>query len=145
MGRNWIGAAFLAGALGMAPVASTQAQGPGQDKGYGPGAGMGPGPGMGPGQGMGPGPGMGPGQGMGPGAGPGRMHQRWARERMFGTPLMSLEERQAYMTKMWNARSPEERDRIRSEHRDLMLERARQRQQSIDEQQDDRFSVPEIR
>jgi hypothetical protein len=82
---------------------------------------------------------MGPGQGMGPGM----MHQRWARERMFGTRLMTLEERQAHMEKMWNAKTVEERNKIREEHRKVMLERARQRQQTIDEKQDDTFSVPD--
>ena len=79
---------------------------------------------------------------MGPGKGPGMMHQRWTRERMFGTRLMTLEERQAHMEKMWNAKTVEERNTIRDEHRKLMLERARQQQQAIDEKQDDTFSVP---
>jgi hypothetical protein len=48
---------------------------------------------------------MGAGQGMGPGKGSGMMQQRWARERMFGTQLMTLEERQAHMEKMWNAKT----------------------------------------
>jgi hypothetical protein len=71
------------------------------------------------------------------------MQQRWARERMYGTRLMTLEERQAHMEKMWNAKTLEERNKIRDEHRKLMLERARQQQQTIDEKQDDTFSVPE--
>lgn len=73
------------------------------------------------------------------------MGQRWTRERMFGMPLMTLEERQAHMTKMWNARTAEERNRIREEHHNLMLQRARERQQQIDEKQDDVFSLPEVR
>jgi hypothetical protein len=73
------------------------------------------------------------------------MGQRWTRERMFGTPLMTLEERQAHMERMWNAKTVEERNKIRDEHRTLMLERARQQQQTIDEKQDDVFSVPERR
>jgi hypothetical protein len=71
------------------------------------------------------------------------MQQRWVRERMFGTRLMTLQERQAHMEKMWNARTAEERNEIRDEHHRLMLERARKQQQTIDEKQDDTFSVPE--
>jgi hypothetical protein len=71
------------------------------------------------------------------------MNQRWARERMYGTRLMTLEERQAHMEQMWNAKTVEERNKIRDAHRKLMLERARQQQQTIDEKQDDTFSVPE--
>lgn len=127
MQGNWFGMAFLAGALALSPVVSAQPQD--QGKGYGPG--------QGPGQGMGP--------GQGPGRGQGMMGQRWMRERMFGTPLMTLEERQAHMTKMWNAKTVGERNRIRDEHRSLMLQRARERQQQIDEKQDDIFSVPEVR
>jgi hypothetical protein len=125
------------------------AQGPGSGQGKGmgmQGQGMGPGGGMGPGHGMGPGGKcmmMGAGQGPGPGKGPGMMDYCWGRERMFGTRLMSLEERQAHMTKMWNAKSVEERNKIREEHRKLMLERAKQQQQTIDEKSDDTFSVPE--
>ena len=37
-----------------------------------------------------------------------------------------------------------ERNKIRDEHRKLMLERAKQRQQAIDEKQDDTFSIPEV-
>jgi hypothetical protein len=92
---------------------------------------------------MGPGQGMAPGQEIAPGKGPGMMQQRWARERMFGTRLMTLEERQAHMEKMWNAKTIEERTKVRDEHRKLMLERASQQQQTIGEKQDDTFSVPE--
>lgn len=62
---------------------------------------------------------------------------------MFGTRLMTLEERQAHMAKMWNATTVEERNKIRAEHRKLMLERAKQQRQTIDEKADDTFSVPE--
>ncbi len=86
---------------------------------------------------------MGPGAGSGPGKGPGMMQQRWTRERMFGTRLMTLEERQEHMQKMWNAKTVEERSKIRDEHRKLMLDRAKQQQQTIDEKQDDLFSLPE--
>lgn len=43
----------------------------------------------------GPGPAAGKGPGAGPGAGPGKgmMQQRWSRERLFGSPMMTLEER----------------------------------------------------
>ena len=71
------------------------------------------------------------------------MNYCWARERMFGTRLMTLEERQAHMAKMWNAATVEERNKIRAEHRQLMIERAKQQQQTIDEKVDDTFSIPE--
>jgi hypothetical protein len=82
---------------------------------------------------------------MGPGAGQGPMAGRWARERMYGTRLMTLEERQEHMQKMWNARTLEERNRIRDEHRRLMLERAKQQNYKLDEKADDTFSVPEVK
>ena len=124
MDRRRFGIVLAAGALSVQGMANAQ----------------GPGPGGGPG----PGKGAGPGQGMVPGAGgPGMMQQRWTRERMFGTRLMTLEERQEHMQKMWNAKSVEERVKIRDEHRKLMLDRAKQQQQTIDEKQDDLFSVPE--
>jgi hypothetical protein len=125
MTRQWI--VTTAFAVVLAFTSSAWAQGPGQGQG----------------QAQGPGRGMGSGQGMGPGTGSGMMQQRWARERMFGTRLMTLEERQAHMEKMWNAKTVEERSKIRDEHRKLMLERARQQQQTIDDKQDDTFSVPE--
>ena len=120
MSRQWIVTAVFAGTLALTAAAWAQ----------------------GPGQGPGPGSGMGAGQGMGPGKGPGMMQPRWAHERMFGTRLMTLEERQTHMEKMWNAKTVEGRNKIRDEHRKLMLERARQQQQTIEEKQDDTFSVP---
>jgi hypothetical protein len=71
------------------------------------------------------------------------MQQRWAQERMYGSRLMTLEERQAHMAKMWNAKTVEERNKIRDEHRKLMQERATKSQQKIEEKQDDTFSVPD--
>ena len=135
MERRTLIAALIAGAL-LAPVAAT-AQGPGA----GPGKGMG-----GPGQGMGPGGKcmmMGAGPGPGAGKGPGMMGYCWSQERMFGTRLMTLEERQAHMAKMWNAKTAEERNKIRDEHRKLMLERAKQQQTPIDEKTDDTITIPE--
>ena len=135
MERTTLMAALIAGAL-LAPVAAT-AQGPGAGQGKG----------MGPGQGMGPGKcmmmGSGPGAGQGKGMGPGMTEYCWSRERMFGTRMMTLEERQAHMAKMWNAKTVEERNKIREEHRKLMLERAKQQQTTVDEKLDDTFSVPE--
>jgi len=107
-----------------------------------------PGPGGGPGKGPGSGPGMGPGPGGGPGAGPGGgpgkgpMQRRWSRERMFGSPLMSLEERQEHQRQMWNAKTVEERQKIRDDHQKLMNERAKQQNFKVDQGQDDVFSVP---
>lgn len=119
---------ILFATLLAATGATALAQGPGA--GYGPGSGKGPG--------AGPGPGGGPGSGM--------MHRGgWTRERMYGSPLMTLQERQQHMERMWNAKTPDERTRIRDEHRKLMQERARQQNFRIDEQQDDSFSVPAVK
>ena len=94
----------------------------------------------------GPGPGAGKGQGMGPGAGPGKgmMQQKWTRERLFSSPLMTLEERQEHQRQMWNAKTVEERQKIRDEHRTKMLERAKQQGYKVDQSQDDVFSVPAL-
>lgn len=105
----------------------------------------GPGPGAGPGAGKGPGAGPGAGPGPGAGAGKGGMGmRRWSRERMFGSPMMTLEERQEHQRQMWNAKTVEERNKIRDEHRKQMLERAKQQNFKVDEKQDDLFSVPSI-
>ena len=98
---------------------------------------------------QGQGQGMGPGgkcvmMGAGPGPGKGHgMNYCWTRERIFGTRLMTLEERQAHMEKMWNAKTVDERNKLREEHRKLMLERAKQQQQTIDEKLDDSMSIPQ--
>lgn len=97
-------------------------------------------PGPGPGAGKGPGAGA----GMGPGAGAGKGKQGWSRERLYGSPLMTLEERQEHQRLMWNAKTVEERQKIRDEHRKQMLERAKQQNLKIDPAQDDVFSVPAI-
>jgi hypothetical protein len=94
----------------------------------------------------GPGPGPGKGTGMGPGAGPGQgmMHQKWSRERLFGSPMMTLEERQEHQRQMWNAKTVEERQKIRDAHHKQMLERAKQQNYKVDQSQDDSYSVPAI-
>jgi hypothetical protein len=92
----------------------------------------------GPGPGAGPGPGKGP--GTGPGAGPGQ--RKWTRERLFGSPLMTLEERQEHQRQMWNAKTVQERQKLRDEQRAKMTERAKQQNYKIDPAQDDMFSVP---
>jgi hypothetical protein len=80
---------------------------------------------------------------MGPGAG-GGPRAKWTRERMYGSPLMTLEERQEHQRRMWNATTAEERQKIRDDHRKLMLERAAQQKYKIDEKQDDVYSVPAV-
>lgn len=45
---------------------------------------------------------------------------------------------------MWNAKSVEERQKIRDEHRKQMLERAKQQNYKVDPGQDDAYSVPAI-
>lgn len=92
----------------------------------------------------GPGPGAGKGPGAGPGVGPGIGMRKWSRERMYGAPMMTLEERQDHQRQMWNAKTVAERNKIRDEHRKLMLERAKQQNFKVDEKQDDVFSVPAI-
>lgn len=81
-----------------------------------------------------------PGPGAGPGAG--MMQQKFTRERMFGSPMMTLEERQEHQRQMWNAKTVQERQQIRDAHRTKMLERAKQQNYKIDQAQDDYFSVP---
>ena len=62
----------------------------------------------------------------------------------IGSPLMTLEERQEHQRQMWNAKTVEERNKLRDEHRKLMLERAKQQNYKLEEKQDDVFSVPDI-
>jgi hypothetical protein len=121
--RTQLVSCLLAGALALPMMAVAQ-------PGRGPGAGRGAGAGPGPGQGMG----MGGGMGM----------QNWSRERMYGTPLMTLEERQAHQRQMWNAKTVEERNKLREEHRKQMLERAQKQNFKVDEKQDDMYSVPAL-
>jgi hypothetical protein len=135
MKRRLFMTTLAAGALAL-PVWTAAQPGPGPGPGPGKGPGPSGGPGMGPGSGMGPGPGGGPGKGM--------MQRRWSRERMFGSPLMTLEERQEHQRQMWNAKTVEERQKIRDDHRKLMLERAKQQNFKIDQGQDDVFSIPAI-
>ena len=47
------------------------------------------------------------------------------KETIFGSQLMTVEERTAFRTQMQNATTEEERQKIRLEHRKLMLERAK--------------------
>jgi len=70
--------------------------------------------------------------------------QKWSRERMYGAPLMTLDARQEHQRRMWNAKTVEERNKVRDEHRTQMLERAKQQNFKVDEKQDDVFSVPAL-
>lgn len=47
------------------------------------------------------------------------------KETIFGSQLMTAEERTAFRTQMQNATTEEDRQKIRLEHRTLMLERAK--------------------
>ena len=123
MKRRQFALMLMAGVMAMPLMTNAQ-----------PGSGPGPGSGMG----SGPGAGAGPGKGMGMG-----MH-KWSRERMYGAPMMTLEERQAHQRQMWDAKTAEDRNKIRAEHRKQMLERAKQQNFKVDEKQDDVFSVPAI-
>ncbi len=49
------------------------------------------------------------------------------RRQLYGDELMSPEERQAYRQKMWDLKTDSERERYRSDHREQMKERARDR------------------
>jgi hypothetical protein len=125
MKRTLFVTTLIAGVLAL-PVATFAQPGPGY--GQGPGAAKGPGPGAG--------------QGPGPGKGP--MRGGWIRERLFGSPLMTLEERQAHQRQMWDAKTLADRQKIRDEHRKQMLDRAKQRNAKINPGQDDVFSVPAV-
>ncbi|MFA5371013.1 MAG: hypothetical protein WC053_01150 [Sideroxydans sp.] len=48
-------------------------------------------------------------------------------ERIYGSQLMTQEERNAYRAKMQAAKTVEERERIRNEHHELMKKRAKER------------------
>lgn len=48
-------------------------------------------------------------------------------QQIYGSQLMTAQERSAYRDRMRNARTAEERERIRNEHHKLMQERAKQR------------------
>jgi hypothetical protein len=50
-----------------------------------------------------------------------------ATPRMYGYELMTPEERQAYMDRMRNAKTPEERTKLRDEHRAEMQKRAKEK------------------
>jgi len=85
-----------------------------------------------------------PGAGRGPGAGPGAgvMQHKFTRERIYGSPLMPLEERQEHQRQMWNAKTDKDRQQIREANRTKMMERAKQQNYKIDQNQDDTFFVP---
>ena len=102
--------------------------------------GMGNGPGMGKGQGMGQGQGMGRGMGQGmkgqpmpaqnrpaPGMKNRPMQGQPGDERIFGSRLMTEQERNEFREKMRAATSDQEREQIRREHHQMMMERARER------------------
>ena len=52
---------------------------------------------------------------------------------MYGYELMTPEERQAYMDKMRNAKTPEERTKLRDEHRAEMQKRAKEKGVTLSE------------
>ena len=53
--------------------------------------------------------------------------QEQIQQQIYGWELMSPEERFHYWQRMQNAETVQERERIRTEHREMILERARQR------------------
>jgi hypothetical protein len=78
------------------------------------------------------------------GPGPGMPPHKWIRERMYGSTLLSLDERQDHQRKMWNAKTEADRVQLRTEHRKMVDERARARQTKITDQLDDAFFVPSL-
>lgn len=56
------------------------------------------------------------------------------REQIYGSQLMTLQERNEYRDRLRNARSAEERERIRAEHHERMQARARERGVTLPDQ-----------
>ncbi|MFN0299978.1 MAG: hypothetical protein ACKVQU_06450 [Burkholderiales bacterium] len=63
---------------------------------------------------------------------------------MFGSPLLTLEERQEHQKKMWNAKTVQERTKLRDEHRKMVEERAQKQKVNVDEKLDDAFFLPSL-
>lgn len=63
------------------------------------------------------------------------------REQVYGSQLITEQERMQYRQKMRAAKSNEEREQIRSEHHKLMKERAKERGVSLPEQPPQRGSA----
>ncbi len=78
-----------------------------------------------PGAGFGPGFGPGAGARMGPGMGPGMMMRGGFAAPMAGQQLMTSEEQQAFIEKMRNAKTPEERQKLAEANRAEMEKRAK--------------------
>ena len=68
-----------------------------------------------------------------PGAPRGRASQR-SQDRIYGSQLMTPDERQQYRQKMHSAKTPKERDELRRQHHAQMQERAKERGVSLPEQ-----------
>lgn len=77
----------------------------------------------------GPGPGKGPGQLEGK---KGMQTGKMVREVIYGSQLMTLEERQEHQKKMWSAKTTAERQAMRDENHKRMTERATQQKVKID-------------
>lgn len=60
--------------------------------------------------------------------------QTQAQETIFGSQLMTAEERAAYRQRILAAKTEEERERIRSEHHARMLERAKEQGVTLPEE-----------
>lgn len=57
--------------------------------------------------------------------------QTQAQEQVFGSQLMTPQERAEYRNRLRTAKTQEERDRIRAEHHQQMMERAKERGVSL--------------
>lgn len=53
---------------------------------------------------------------------------------IFGSELMTPEERDAYRQRMWSAQNPEARDQVRREHHEQMVQRAKERGVTLPEE-----------
>lgn len=68
------------------------------------------------------------------GAGTGQRVQTQTQEQIYGSQLMTQQERNEYRNRMGAATSQEERERVRAEHHTRMQERAKQRGVTLPDQ-----------
>ena len=64
--------------------------------------------------------------------------QKQEREQIYGSQLMTEQEREAYRSRMRIAETEEERERIRNEHHEQMQERAREQGMSMPDEPPER-------
>jgi hypothetical protein len=64
----------------------------------------------------------------------GAQEQEQAQEMIFGSQLMTAQERSEYRQRLMNAQTEEERQQIRAEHHTRMMERAKERGVTLPEE-----------